>query len=139
LIPLGLRAVEEALLAEVTALAGERYAWGDAHPDVVRWGRQKGSVFLADQKAPVAVPRVRDRKEKREIPLATYAALQTPRSNDVGLFRKVLGGLSCREYEAAAEAVPKAFCLARSSASRRFIRTSARELRRLRERRLDDA
>jgi transposase-like protein len=50
-----------------------------------------------------------------------------------------LGGLSCRDYEAAAEAVPAAFGLARSSVSRRFIRASARELRRLQERRLDDA
>ena len=71
--------------------------------------------------------------------VATYAALQTPRAQEVGLFRRVLGGLSCREYEAAAEAVPEAFGLARSSVSRRFIRASARELRRLKERRLDDA
>jgi transposase-like protein len=139
LIPLGLRAVEEALQAEVTALAGERYGRGDEHPEVVRWGKQKGSVFLADQKLPLEVPRVRDREEKREIPLATYAALQTPRAHDVGLYRKVLGGLSCREYEAAAEAVPEAFNLSSSSISRRFIRASAKELRRLVERRLDDA
>lgn len=51
----------------------------------------------------------------------------------------MLGGLSCREYEAAAEAVPQAFGLSRSSVSRRFIRTSARERERLQERRLDDA
>jgi hypothetical protein len=50
----------------------------------------------------------------------------------------VLGGLSCREYEAA-EAVPEAFGLARSSVSRRFIRASVKEFRRLQERRLDDA
>lgn len=77
----------------------------------MRRGKQKGSVFLTDQKLAVTVPRVRDRKEDREIPLATYAALQTPRASDVGLFRKVLGGLSCREYEAAAEAVPEALSL----------------------------
>jgi len=139
LIPLGLRAVEEALQAEVTALAGARYGRGDAHPGVVRWGKQQGSVFLADQKLPLEVPRVRDREEQREIPLATYAALQTPRAQDVGLYRKVLGGLSCREYEAAAEAVPEAFNLSSSSISRRFIQASAKELRRLVERRLDDA
>ena len=74
-----------------------------------------------------------------EVPLATYAALQTPRSIDVGLFRKVSGGVSCREDQAAAEAVPEAFGLAKSSVSRRFIRASAGELRRLQERRLDDA
>jgi transposase-like protein len=139
LIPLGLRAVEEALQQEVTALAGPRYARHDAQPDVVRWGKQRGSIFLADQRLPITVPRVRDRATAHEVPLATYAQFQTPRSHDIGLFRRVLGGLSCREYEAAAEAVPEAFGLARSSVSRRFIRASAGELRRLLERRHDDA
>ena len=139
LIPLGLRAVEEALQAEVAALAGPRYAREATPSAVVRWGAQRGSVYLADQKLPIEVPRVRDRAAGAELPLATYAALQTPRGHDVGLFRRVLGGLSCREYEAAAEAVPEAFGLARTSVSRRFIRASARELQRLQERRLDDA
>lgn len=139
LIPLGLRAVEEALQAEFAALAGPRYAREDTPSAVVRWGAQRGSVYLADQKLPIAVPRVRDRAAGCEVPLATYAALQTPRGHDVGLFRRVLGGLSTREYAAAAEAVPEAFGLARASVSRRFIRASARELQRLQERRLDDA
>lgn len=139
LIPLGLKAVEEALVTEVTALAGPRHARDDGRSDVVRWGSQRGSIYLADQKLPITVPRVRDRQAEREVPLATYAALQTPRAQDVGLFRRVLGGISCREYEGAAEAVPEAFGLARSSVSRRFIRASAHELRRLQERRLDDA
>lgn len=138
LIPLGLKAVEDALLTEVQALAGPRYSRDDAEPDLVRWGAQRGSIYLADQKLQISVPRVRDRREVREVPLATYAALQTPRARDAGLFRRVLGGLSCREYESAAEAVPEAFGLARSSVSRRFIRASANELRRLLERRLDD-
>ena len=139
LIPLGLKAVEDALAAEVNALAGPRYARDDDRPSVVRWGAQRGSIYLADQKLPVTVPRVRDRAAACEVPLAMYAALQTPRAQDVGLFRKVLGGLSCREYEAAAEAVPEAFGLAKSTVSRRFVRASAHELRRLQERRLDDA
>ena len=139
LIPLGVRAVEEALQAEVRALAGPRYARHDERPDVVRWGQQAGSIFVADQKLPISVPRVRDRSTGHEVPLTTYAQLQTPRSQDVGLFRRVLGGLSCREYESAAEAVPEAFGLAKSSVSRRFVRASASELRRLFERRHDDA
>lgn len=138
LIPLGLKAVEQALAQEVTALAGVRYAHDDAHPEIVRWGEQSGSIYLADQKLPIQVPRVRDRAVGQEVSLATYQQFQTPRALDGGLFRRVLGGLSCREYEAAAETVPAAFGLARSSVSRRFIRASARELRRLLERRLDD-
>jgi len=138
LIPLGLKAVEQALQQEVTALAGARYAHDDARPELVRWGTQAGSVYLADQKLPITVPRVRDRVVGAEVPLTTYQQFQTPRALDVGLFRRVLGGLSCREYEAAAETVPEAFGLARSSVSRRFIRASARALRSLLERRLDD-
>jgi transposase-like protein len=139
LIPLGLRAVEEMLTAEVTALAGARYAREAAGSRLVRWGSQAGSIYLADQKLPVDVPRVRDRVAQCEVPLETYQQLQAPRGHDVGLYRRVLGGLSCREYEAAAEAVPEAFGLAKTSVSRRFIRASARALRQLQERRLDDA
>jgi transposase-like protein len=138
LIPLGLEAVEEALQQEVTRLAGLRYVHGDGHPDLVRWGGQQGSVFLADQKLAVQVPRVRDRAVGREVPLTTYHALQTPRAGDLGLFRRVLAGISTREYRAAAEAVPAAFGLARTSVSRRFIRASARKLAHLQERSLAD-
>jgi len=139
LIPLGLQAVEEALQAEVTKLAGARYAHDDGQPGHVRWGRQAGSIYLADQKLSITVPRVRDQVAQTEVSLATYAALQTPRTQDAGLFRRVLGGLSTREYEAAAEAVPEAFGLAKSSVSRRFVRASARALQRVQERPLDDA
>lgn len=139
LIPVGLKALEDALTQEVTRIAGARYARQDDHPDLVRWGKQAGSVFLADQKLPVQVPRVRDRAVGREVALTTYQHFQAPRALDAGLFRRVLGGLSCRDYAGAAEAVPEAFGLAKTSVSRRFIRASARELRALQERRLDDA
>ena len=139
LIPLGLRAVEGALQQEVPALAGARYAHQDGAPGIVRPGQQAGSVYLADQKLPITVPRVRDQHAGVEVPLATYATLQAPRARDTGLFRRVLGGISCREYEAAAEAVPEAFGLAKSTVSRRFIAASARSLQQLHERRHDDA
>ena len=137
LIPLGLQAVADALRAEVEALAGPRYSHADAHPDHVRWGSQRGSVYLADQKLAVTVPRVRNQAHGVEVPLATYQALQTPRGNDLGLFRRVLSGISTRDYAAAAEAVPEAFGMARSSVSRRFVRASACTLEALQHRRLD--
>jgi putative transposase len=141
LIPLGLRAVEDALQQEVKSLAGAKYARDDEASEtagIARWGSQAGSVFLADQKLPIQVPRVRDLDAHREVPLSTYQQLQTPRSADAGLFHRVLAGISCREYEAAAEAVPEVFGLAKSSVSRRFIRSSAKSLRALQERRHDD-
>jgi hypothetical protein len=86
-IPVGLRVVEEALLAEVRTLAGPRYARSEEHPDVVRWRAQDGSIYLADQKLPAVVPRVRDRLGHCEMPLATYAALQTSRATAICRFR----------------------------------------------------
>lgn len=139
LIPLGLRAVDAALQPEVLALAGPRAAHRDGAPGVARWGQQAGSIYLADQKLPIRVPRVRDPVAATEVPLETYATLQTPHALDTGLFRRVLGGISCREYEAAAEAVPAAFGLAKSSVSRRFVRAIARALQTLHERRHNDA
>jgi transposase-like protein len=96
-------------------------------------------VFLAYQKVPIQVPRVRNRATNTEVPLATYAQLQTPRAQDVGLFRRLLGGLSCRDDEAVAEAMPEAFGLTKSSVSRRCVRASAKAPQPLHERRHDDA
>ena len=137
LIPLGLHAVGDLLAEEVTQLAGPRYARTGGQPGLVRWSQQPGSVYLADQKLPLPVPRVRDLARNTEVPLTTYQQLREPRQGDRGLFRKVLLGLSCRDYAACAEAVPQAFGLTPSTVSRRFIRASARKLRAFLERRLD--
>lgn len=137
LIPLGLLHVSESLQQEVELLAGPRYAHRDGRPDVMRHGSQWGSVYLADQKLPLRVPRVRDRGRNVEVPLATYQRLQQPRHADEGVLRRVLAGLSCREYERCAEAVPEAFGLSASTVSRRYIHASAQKLRALQERRLE--
>ena len=101
-IPLGLQAFAEGMQAEVAQFAGARYRRTGGQPALVRWGRQRGSIFLADQKVPVTVQRVRDRQRHQEIPLQSYQQLQTPRAADTGLFRKVLAGLRCRDYRASA-------------------------------------
>ncbi len=92
LIPLGFRAAEELLLREVAALAGPRYARHDGAPQRVRWGRQQGFIYLADQKLPLQVPRVRDRQARTEVPLETYTRLQQPRAADEGVLRRLLYG-----------------------------------------------
>jgi putative transposase len=136
LIPLGLWHVKEVLEQEVTALVGERYKrQGKAGCD--RWGKQWGSVYLRDQKVPISVPRVRDQQGGKEIRLRSYQRLQEPRHGDEGVLKRILHGLSCRSYEACAEAVPEAFGLSGSTVSKRYIRASARELKKLCERRLE--
>jgi putative transposase len=136
LIPLGLWHVKEVLEQEVAALAGERYKrQGITGYD--RWGKQWGSVYLRDQKVPILVPRVRDQPGDKEIRLRSYERLQEPRNGDEGVLKRILHGLSCRSYEACAEAVPEVFGLSGSTVSKRYIRASARELKKLCARRLE--
>ena len=104
LIPLGLWHVKEVLEQEVRALAGERYQRGGLK-GCDRWGKQWGSVYLRDQKVPIQVPRVRNQHEGKEIPLRSYERLQAPREGDEGVLRRILHGLSCRNYERCAEAI----------------------------------
>ena len=59
-------------------------------------GTQPGSIYLADQKLPITVSGVRDVHAKTELPLTTDAQLQTPWARDVGLYRRVLAGVSAR-------------------------------------------
>jgi putative transposase len=138
LIPLGLLHVEESLQQEVERLAGPRYAREGGKPGVVRYGKQLGSIYLGDQKLGIEVPRVRNLRHNREIPLRTYRQLQQPRAADQGVMQRILTGLTCREYERCAEAVPEAFGLSPSTVSRRFIRASAKKLQELNERALKD-
>jgi putative transposase len=137
LIPLGLEAVSDLLQEEVRKLVGERYERNKESAGRVRWGKQKSSIYLSDQKLSVLVPRIRDRRINAEIPLMSLEALQSPRHLDEGLFQKVLSGLSCRNYRECAEAVPQAFGLSASTVSRRYIRASARKLENLLNRRLE--
>lgn len=137
LIPLGLAAVHDVLQQEVEELAGARYARTGGRPGHVRWSKERGSVYLGDQKLPIVYQRVRDQVRDVEVPLETYQRFQQPRGLDGGLLRRVLLGLSCRRYAECADAVPEAFGLAPSTVSRRYIRASARQLQALLERRLD--
>ena len=134
LIPIGLEAVNELLQQEVTALAGARYGRGDGQAGYARWGRQRGSVYLGDQKVAVTVPRVRDLGRGQEVTLAWYQALGRPRRAEEAALLKVLKGLSCRDYQACVEPAAETFGLAASSLSRRFKRASAKKLAELTER-----
>lgn len=128
LIPLGLMHVHETLQAEVRELAGERHARKRDGEPGSRYGSNPGSVRLAGQRLPIRVPRVRS--EAGEIPLRTYHQFQSGDGEvDEVLLRRVLHGISCRDYESAAAAVPGAMGLSSSSVSRSFVAASAAKLK----------
>ena len=131
LIPLGLMHVQIVLDEEVDRLAGPRYAHADGAGGM-RHGSNPGTVVLDGQKVPIRVPRVRS--EQAEIPLRSYQALHGTGAADEVLLRRVLYGISCRNYEAAARAIPGAIGLSSSSVSRAFIEASATKLKEFQER-----
>ncbi len=102
LVPLGLMHVEELLDEEVTALAGERYARKDASVGGRRHGSNPGTVRLAGQRVPMRVPRIRH-VTGSEMPLRSCEAAHGDRAVNDLLPKRVLYGISCRNYEAAAD------------------------------------
>jgi transposase-like protein len=137
LIPLGLMHVQETLAAEVAALAGARHARKTNEHAGWRYGHNPGSVKIAGQRVRLAVPRVRG--DDGEVPLVSYRQLHDgDGAADERLLRQVLYGLSCGNYERAAEAIPGAIGLSRSSVSRSFVQASAAQLKAFQERDLSE-
>jgi putative transposase len=133
LVPLGLMHVAELLDDEVLELAGEHYARKTTSTRGRRHGSNPGTVGLAGQRVPIRVPRVRN-VTGGEIPLRSYEALHGDREVNDMLLKRVLYGISCRNYEAAAESIPGAIGLSSSTVSRGFIQASAAALREFQER-----
>ena len=133
LIPLGLAEVGRMLDEEVEELAGRRHARKAEAEAGYRHGHNPGSVKLGGQRHPVRVPRVRG--PAGEVRLESYEQLHGSAGElDEGLLRKVLLGISCRDYEAAVEAVPGAIGLSKSTVSREFQKATAAKLKEFQER-----
>jgi transposase-like protein len=136
LIPLGLMHVQELLAQEVELLAEARYSRKSEEASGCRFGSNPGTVRLAGQRVPIRVPRVRS--DRGEIPLRAYGALKGRGDVDETLLRRVLYGISCRNYESAAEIIPGAIGLSSSSVSRSFVEASAAKLKEFQERDLSE-
>lgn len=134
LIPLGLMHVNELLQEEVTQLSGERYQHQPGGKEMGRHGTNPGTVKLAGQKIPIKVPRVRNHRTDREVPLLVMEKLKDEGELNNLLLKRVLHGISCRNYESAAESVPGAIGLSPSTTSRSFIQATERKLRSFNER-----
>ena len=136
LIPLGLIAVYEELDEEVTRWAGEKHSRKPEDQPYYRHGVNRGTIGLAGQRVPIRLPRVRG--PEGDIRLESYDRLHRGGALNEQLFRQVLYGLSCRNYEKASEAIPGAIGLSGSSVSRQFVEASAAKLREFHERDLSD-
>jgi len=135
-VELGLLVASALLEDEVTRLCGARY---ERRPERThtRYGRQGGVVTLGGQKLPVARPRVRRADGGGEVALETYAKLQSPEAMPQAVLRRMVRGVSTREYEHVVDMAREGFGVDRSSVSRQFVRASAADVRALAERRFE--
>ena len=133
---LGLLMAVQFLEEEVNQRCGPRY---QRQPDraLTRYGHQRGVVTLAGQKLPIAKPRVRKTAGQGEVELTTYAALQRDDAMPEAALRRLVRGVSCRDYEEVVERAAAGFGIGKSSVSRAFVRASAAEVERLTQRRFD--
>jgi len=132
---LGLMAAQELLQAEVQDLCGPMH---QRQPErtASRWGSQGGTVVLGGRKVPIQRPRAR-LVNGQEALLTTYQRLQNPEAMPENALRRMVRGVSCRDYEGCLEPMAQGFGTKRSSVSRGFVKASAKRLKSLAERRFE--
>jgi putative transposase len=135
-IEVGLLVAAGLLEDEVTRLCGRRYERQSDRMHT-RYGHQRGTATLAGQRIAIERPRVRRTDGGGEVPLETYAHLQSPDAMPQAVFRRMVRGVSTRDYEQVVDLARDGFGVARSSVSRDFVRASAAQVQVLAERRFD--
>jgi transposase-like protein len=135
-VELGLLVALDILKDEVARLCGARYQHQPGRTHTLH-GRQGGVVTLAGQKLPIDRPRVRRADGGGEVPLETYARLQCHDAMPRAVLRRMIRGVSTRDYEDVIDMARVGFGVAKSSVSRDFVRASAADVKALAERRFD--
>jgi transposase-like protein len=133
---MGLKVARLLLDDEVNQRCGFRY---ERVPErqVTRYDRQRGVVVIAGQKLPVERPRIRYTQRCGEAELENYACLQSPEAMPQSVLRRLVRGVSCRDYEDVVDMAREGFGVKKSSVSRSFVKASAKVVRELAERRFD--
>jgi transposase-like protein len=126
LVMQGLMALEE------KHLVGERHSRGH---EVYRWTKERGSLMVGGQR--VAIDRQRYRtKDNREKRLETYDRFHENGDRSHAVYERLLGGLSCRDYERTVEAVADGYGVSKSVVNREMIKATAADLASMNERSL---
>lgn len=127
-----------ALMEEkVERQCGARYVH-QAERKATRYGSQPGVVTIAGQKMRIRRPRVRSGREGKEIPLELYGMAQCEEAMPEAVLRRMVRGVSCRNYEGVIETAKESLGVKRSSVSRSFHFASKKKIAELAERRFDD-
>jgi putative transposase len=137
---IGLTIAQELLDDEVLGRCGRRHERQPTRTET-RHGSQRGVVTMCGQKVPVDKPRVRTVAaggRGQEVELDVYKLLQREDAMPEAVLRRMVRGVSCRDYEAVIDQARDGFGVERSSVSRHFVRATTDRLKDLGERPLDE-
>lgn len=132
----GLALMQTVMEEEVRQLAGERHQQHEgrrAH----RWGKENGYCVVDGQKVPIRKTRLRT-AEKREQRLGSYELFQRSGPLQLGVWDKMMRGLSTRNYGAVVKDFHNAYGVEKSAVSENFIEASREKVKQLMERPLSE-
>jgi putative transposase len=132
MLPPAVKAFYEELERDVKRTCGAR----GKHDvkDGLRWGKQRGSAFFANQRVAVEHPRVRSKTTGTELVPEAYARFQNPKLFEQSVFVYGMKHVSQRDFAKGLPLVAASFGVSKSSVSRRWINATSKKLDELMER-----
>jgi transposase-like protein len=132
----GLALMQTVMEEEVRHLAGERHQQHDGRR-AYRWGTEDGYCVVDGQKVPIRKTRLRT-PGKREQRLGSYELFQRSGPMQLGVWDKMMRGLSTRNYGAVVKDFHNAYGVEKSAVSENFIEASREKVKQLMERPLGE-
>ncbi len=112
---------------EVLELVGEPWSRKGESP-LRRNGATTSTIYLDGEPCSLVRGRVRDRNMGSEVPLQTLRALSSRDALDADVKRRMIRGLSTRDYDDALGALSDGLGLKKSAVSAAFVRASKKDL-----------
>ena len=103
-----------------------------------RHGSQQGTIIANGQRVSISKPRARYRDGRGEVTLSRYQQMQSPDAMSESVVRRMVRGVSSRNYQEVIEAAEEGYGIKKSSVSRAFVRGTEQALKALRERNLQE-
>lgn len=112
---------------EVRSMVGEPWSRKGASP-LRRNGVTTSTIYLDGEPCSLVRGRVRDQSRGSEVPLQTLQALASRDALDADVQRRMIRGVSTRDYDDALGALADGWGLKKSAVSAAFVRSSKKDL-----------
>jgi putative transposase len=110
---------------EVKSKAGTKHTRGKRYS---RWGSNPGSIRIGAEKVPVEVSRLYNKLSQGTEEVECYRRLHNLSMPEEEVIKKVIKGLSQKDYEEVTRSVVESFGLSQSTISRQFMEESRKRL-----------